>query len=191
MQNNRTAGFFVIGEEGQAEQITTATGIEVEAIKLLSPYITTTAVNGLGFGISATSKHPEAAMKFLNEMYTNADVVNLLDWGIEGVHYVVCADGTVDFPDGVDADTTSYGLNMDWYFGNQFLSRIWGEGRDTTIYERLEYNNKNAQFTPVMGFSYDSTPVSTELAAISNVTSQYLPGLCCGSLNPTTPYRNS
>ncbi len=184
MQNNRTAGFFVEGEEGQAEQIATATGIDVEAIRLLSPYITTVKVNGLGFGISATSKHPEAAMKFLNEMYTNADVVNLLDWGIEGVHYVVCEDGTVDFPEGVDANTTSYGLNMDWYFGNQFLSRIWGEGRDTTIYERLEYNNKNAQFTPAMGFSYDSTPVSTELAALSNVTSQYLPGLCCGSLNP-------
>lgn len=185
MQNNRTAGFFVIGEEGQAEQITTATGVDVEAIKLLTPYITTTNMNGLGFGISATSKHPEAAMKFLNEMYTNPEVVNLLDWGIEGEHYVVQDDGTVDFPEGVDANTTTYGLNMDWYFGNQFLGKIWGKGRDTTIYERLEYNNKNAAFTPVMGFSYDSTPVSTELAALQNVVNQYLPGLYCGSLNPS------
>ena len=186
MQNNRTAGFFIKGEEGQAEQITTGTGVEVECIKLLKPYIVTTDVNSSGFAISPTSEHPEAAMKFLNEMYTNPDVVNLLDWGIEGVHYEKQDDGTIDFPEGVDANTTTYGLNMDWFFGNQFLSYIWGKGRDTTIYSRLEANNKNSEFSPVMGFAFDSTAVSSEVAAISNVINQYLPGLSCGSLNPDT-----
>lgn len=186
LQNGRAAAFFIKGEEGQAEQIITATGIPVQSIKLLQPYICTTDVNGIDFGISATSKHPEAAMKFLNLMYTNADVVNLLDWGIEGVHYEVQDDGTVDFPEGLDANTTAYGLNQDWYFGNQFLSYIWGKGRDTTIYERLESNNKNSEFSPVMGFSYDSTVVATELAAIVNVRNQYVPGLECGSLDPET-----
>lgn len=186
MQNGRAASFFITGEEGQAEQITTATGVPVQSIKLLQPYLTTRAVNGISFGIAATSKHPEAAMKFLNAMYTNADVVNLLAWGIEGVHYEVQDDGTIDFPEGVDANTTTYGLNMDWYFGNQFLTYIWGKGRDTTIYERLDANNKNSQFSPVMGFSYDSTKVSAELAALSNVVNQYIPGLECGSLDPET-----
>ncbi len=186
MQNGRTASYFIKGEEGQAEQITTATGVDVDSIKLVQPYINTSDVNGIGFAISATSKHPEAAMKFLNEMYTNPDVVNLLAWGIEGTHYEVQDDGTIDFPEGLDAATTTYGLNMDWFFGNQFLTYIWGKGRDTTIYSRLEANNKNAQFSPVMGFSYDSTPVSTEIAALTNVKNQYLPGLACGSLNPET-----
>ena len=53
-------------------------------------------------------------MKFINELYTNADIINLLDWGVEGVHYEVQDDGTVDFPEGVTADNTSlwpeYGL---------------------------------------------------------------------------------
>ena len=152
----------------------------------MKPYIKTTDVNSIGFAISPTSEHPEAAMKFLNEMYTNPDVVNLLDWGIEGVHYEKQDDGTIDFPEGVDANTTTYGLNMDWFFGNQFLSYIWGKGRDTTIYSRLEENNKNSEFSPVMGFSFDSTAVSSEVAAITNVINQYLPGLSCGSLNPDT-----
>ena len=186
MESGRTASYFIKGEEGQAEQITTATGVDVDSIKLVQPYINTSDVNGIGFAISATSKHPEAAMKFLNEMYTNPDVVNLLAWGIEGTHYEVQDDGTIDFPEGLDAATTTYGLNMDWFFGNQFLTYIWGKGRDTTIYSRLEANNKNAQFSPVMGFSYDSTPVSTEIAALTNVKNQYLPGLACGSLNPET-----
>ncbi len=186
IQNGRSTGYFIVGEEGQAEQITTATGVEVEAYKLVQPFITTNTVCGMGFAVSATSEHPEAAVKFLNEMYTNPDVVNLLAWGIEGTHYEVKSDGTIDFPKGVDANTTTYGLNMDWYFGNQFLTYIWGEGRDTTIYERLNANNKNAQKTPVMGFSYDSTRVSTQLAGISNVINEYRPGLECGSLDPKT-----
>lgn len=184
VQSGRTAGYFITGEEGQAEQITTATGVEMVAAKLVKPYLTTTDVNGISFGISSTSEHPEAAMKFLNEMYTNADIVNLLDWGIEGIHYEVQDDGTVDFPEGVTAENTTYGLNQDWMFGNQFLSKIWGKGRDTTIYERLEANNKSAEFSPANGFSYDSTAVRSELTALANVYSEYMPGLNTGTLSP-------
>ena len=186
LMNGRAATFFIKGEEGQAEQITTATGVDVQSIKLVKPYIATGDVNGLGFAISATSEHPEASMKFLNEMYTDPDVVNLLCWGIEGEDYQKMPDGTVDFPEGVDAQNTKYGLNMDWFFGNTLISYIWGEGRDTTISQRLAENNKNAQFSPAMGFSYDSTNVSTEIAAVGNVGAEYLPGLRCGTLNPDT-----
>lgn len=186
LQNGRTAGYFIRGEEGMAEQVITATGIDVESIKLVEGFINTSDINDIGFAISATSQKPEAAMKFLNELYTNADVINLLDWGIEGIHYEIQEDGTVDFPEGVSADNTTYGLNMDWFFGNQFLSYIWGKGRDTTVQARVEANNKSARFSPLIGFSYDSTGVSTELAALDNVKNQYLPGLVCGALNPDT-----
>lgn len=179
-------GGFVTGEEGQAEQITNATGVDVTCVKLLEPTISTTDVNGIGFGIAATSKLPEASMLWLNEMYTNPDVVNLLDWGVEGVHYELQDDGTIDYPEGVDATTTTYGLNQDWYFGNQFLSHIFGKGRDTTIYSRLEENNKTANFSPAMGFSYDSTPVRNELTELSNVQSEFAPGLETGTTDPAT-----
>jgi putative aldouronate transport system substrate-binding protein len=184
LQSGRTMGFFISGEEGQAAQIKTATGVDVEAIKLVKATITTQGVNSFGFGLSATSEHPEAVMKFLNEMYTNADIVNLLSWGVEGTHYVKMTDGTIDFPEGVDANTTTYGLNLDWLMGNQFLSYIWGEGRDTTIYSRLQANNKSAIYSPVLGFSYDSTPVSSELTAITNTSNEYSPGLSTGTLDP-------
>ncbi len=185
IQSGRTAGYFITGEEGQAEQITTATGVPVEAVKLSTPYLTTGAINGIGFGVSSTSEHPEAAMKFINELYTNADIINLLDWGVEGVHYEVQDDGTVDFPEGVTADNTSYGLNMDWFFGNQFLSYVWGKGRDTTIYERLDANNKSAEFSVANGFTYDSTTVRSAITAVENVKSEYFPGLTTGTLAPS------
>lgn len=179
-------GGFIVGEEGQAEQITNATGVDVTCVKLLQPTITTTDVNGICFAISATSENPEASMLWLNEMYTNPDIVNLLDWGVEGVHYELQDDGTIDFPEGVDSTTSSYNMNMDWFFGNQFLSYIFGYGRDTTIYSRLEANNKNANFSPAMGFTYDSTVVRNELTELSNVKSEYGPGLETGTTDPAT-----
>lgn len=186
IQSGVVMGGFIRGEEGQAEQITNATGVPVTCVKLLEPTIATTDVNGIGFAVSATSKNPEASMLWLNEMYTNPDVVNLLDWGVEGVHYEVQDDGTIDYPAGVDPTTTSYGLNQDWFFGNQFLSYIFGKGRDTTIYQRLEANNKNANFSPVMGFTYDSTTVRNELTEVSNVKGEYAPGLETGTTDPET-----
>lgn len=179
-------GGFIAGEEGQAEQITNATGVDVTCVKIMEPYISTGAVNGFGFGVAATSQNPEASMLFLDQMYTNADVVNLLDWGVEGVHYVVNDDGTIDYPEGVDSTTTTYGMNQDWLFGNQFLSYIFGEGRDITVYDRLEANNKNSEFSPAMGFSYDSTNVRNELTEVQNVHDEYAPGLETGTTDPET-----
>ena len=48
--------------------------------------------------LPVTCKEPEAAMRFLNLMYTNEQVVNLLAWGIEGEHYVLREDGSVSLP---------------------------------------------------------------------------------------------
>lgn len=184
--SGRVVGYFITGEEGQAEQITNATGVPVQAVKLVQATIQTSQVNSFGFGISSTSAHPEAAARFINEMYVNADLVNLLAWGVEGEHYVVNSDGTVGFPEGIDATTTTYGLNMDWLFGNQFLGYIWGEGRDTSIYQRLDANNKNALYTPILGFTYDSTPIRGELTAVINVDNEFGNGLNTGTLDPTT-----
>lgn len=49
--------------------------------------------------ISSTTDVPEAAMKFLNLTYTDADVINLLIYGIEGRDYVKNDDGTVSYPE--------------------------------------------------------------------------------------------
>ena len=37
-------------------------------------------------------------MKYLNLMYTDPDIMNLLALGVEGVHYEMTDDGTIDFP---------------------------------------------------------------------------------------------
>ena len=72
---------------------------------------------------------------------------------------------------------------MYWYFGNTFLNKTWEGNVPIDVDAEIE-KNRNALISPALGFTYDSTVVSTELAAIGNVTSQYLPGILCGFLNP-------
>ncbi|MDR1503542.1 MAG: DUF3502 domain-containing protein, partial [Prevotella sp.] len=37
---------------------------------------------------------------------------------------------------------------------------------------------------PVLGFSFDTTPIQNEIATISNIIAQYRPGLECGMVDP-------
>ncbi len=98
-------------------------------------------------------------MKFLDLTYTSADLLNLLDWGIEGKHYVKTETaGIIDFPSGVTAVTSGYNMNSGWEFGNQLASYIW-KGDSPDVYKQLDEFNKTAQMSPAIGFWFDNTSV--------------------------------
>jgi putative aldouronate transport system substrate-binding protein len=174
---------FSPSEVGADTQLTRNAGHPFVAKKLQDPLITSSALNGLTWVIPVTSKNPDAAMKFLNLTYTNADVINLIDWGIEGKHYVEKSDGTIGYPEGVDANNTGYGLGQDWLFGNQLIAHVW-EGNDPNNYKILAENNKTAPVSIALGFTFDSSKVKTEIASVTNVVNQYQPGLDTGSVDP-------
>ena len=156
------------------------------AIKLGDPYIVTSNANIVTTMIASTTKVPEASMKFINLMYTNADVMNLLICGIEGRDYVVNEDGYVVYPEGQDAATVPYTAQMEnATLGNYFLIKpIIGTSESTIAYS-LE-QNKTAKRSPAFGFNFDPTRVGSAYTAVSNVGNQYLPGLICGSVDPET-----
>lgn len=174
---------FSPSEVGLDTQLTRNTGYPFVAKKLQDPLITSGIVNGLTWVIPVTSKNPEAAMKFLNLTYTNADIINLIDWGIEGKHYVEKSDATIGYPEGVDATNTGYGLGQDWLFGNQLIAHVW-EGNDPNNSKILAENNKTAPISNALGFTFDSSKVKTEIASVTNVVNQYVPGLDTGSVDP-------
>ena len=62
-------------------------------------YLSTADLNAVSWLIASTTDVPEAAMKFLELTYTDADVINLLIYGIEGRDYVMNEDGTVSYPE--------------------------------------------------------------------------------------------
>lgn len=174
---------FSSGEIGADTGMTRQTGFPIVAKKLQAPLITSSQIQNAVWVVPVTCKEPEAAMKFLNMTYSNSDVINLIDWGIENKHYVKNANGTIKYPDGIDSKNSTYALNQEWLMGNQLASYVW-EGNDPKYYKILDENNKTSPVSNVLGFSYDSTKVKTEIANVNNVVNQYAPGLDTGSLDP-------
>ena len=117
-------------------------------------------------------------------MYSDTEVINLLDWGIEGKHYVKLDDGRIDYPQGVNETNTGYGMNTGWQFGNQLLSLIWKDD-PSSLWKDMETFNRTATLSKALGFTFDATQVKTQYAAVNNVLNQYRLGLECGVLDPS------
>lgn len=45
--------------------------------------------------VNANTKHPEACLTFLNAVNTDPEIRNLLNYGIEGIHYTLTEDDQV------------------------------------------------------------------------------------------------
>lgn len=123
------------------------------------------------------------AVQVMNEFYENAELINLINYGIEGKHYVLDENGQVTFPEGVDASNSGYYWSQNWSFFNEFI----GYTRDTdpiTLWADTIQFNEDAIKSKAMGFVFDGSGVKNEITACSNVVSEYAAGLESGQLDP-------
>jgi putative aldouronate transport system substrate-binding protein len=175
--------FMAHMKPGYETKTSLLTGTEMVAVRILPPVATTSSISNIMFSIAKNTSDPERAMMFLNLLYSDAELINLIDYGIEGKHYEVKSGNIIGFPSGVDSSTATYNPNFGWMWGNQFLSYVW-EGDDSAVWEMQDAFNKEATKSKAMGFSFTVDPVKTEAAAIQNVKDQYKIGLENGTLDP-------
>jgi putative aldouronate transport system substrate-binding protein len=149
-------------------------------------YLSTVEVNNVSWMIASNSDVTETALKFLNLTYTDEDIVNLLIYGIRDRDYVLDEEGYMSYPEGQDATTVPYTAQLSCgTLGNYFIMYpMVGTSKESLEWE-LE-QNQNADVSPAMGFSFDSSAYRTQYTAVTNVINQYLPGLMCGSVDPET-----
>ncbi len=144
----------------------------------------TVGATSVMMSIARNSQNPEKAMEFMNLLYTDADVMNLIANGIEGKHYVVNDEGTISLPEGVTESNYVFGQ---WQIGNNFLTHPW-EGNDPNYWEQMMEHNNNAIVSPAFGFTFNPDPVKTEIAAATNVLNQFRVGLESGTLDPAKSF---
>ncbi|MFC0212692.1 ABC transporter substrate-binding protein [Paenibacillus chartarius] len=159
------------------------TGYPMVAVELTKPYTTTGDTTSAMFAISRNSKDPARAMMFLDLLYTDKYLLNLLNWGIENKHYVKVSETIIDYPPGLTATTVGYNLNLPWMFGNQLNSYIW-RNEDPDIWEQYINFNNAADKSLALGFIFDPENVKNELAACNNVIRQYTGALNSGEFEP-------
>lgn len=145
---------------------------------LSTPIATTTACTNTMNAIMSSCKHPEKAMQFLELLNTDAELNNLLNFGIEGVHYNKISDNQIE----LIADS-GYCPNRAWTFGTAFLS-YYLPGQETTIWDETKAMNEEAICAPTLGFNFDPSNVESEIAQCASVYEEYAPSLITGSVDP-------
>lgn len=146
---------------------------------------------GSGDAVTKASKHPVEALKFIQEMFTDEEVQNLMAWGIEGVHWAWKdkAKHIITYVEGKTIETTGYYPNAAYQFGTSVNKLLYyrSEGdvlTDQRITASLKTNSINS---PLFGFVPDMTSLKTEMANVANVAAQYGDPLEKGLVDPNDP----
>ncbi len=178
MMNGVTFSYVVTSEIGVESAKSSTTGYPVIAVEIHEIPIQTSVGNQWAWCVPTTSEHPEAAVAFMNLMYTNAEIENLFVYGIEGRDYDV-VDG-----EAVLREDLSYQCS-DFFFGNQFLAYP-GQGTGSDFRDVAMASMEAAEISDYYGCTVNTDPIANELTAVSNVLNKYEAGLESGTTDPST-----
>ena len=145
---------------------------------------TRNAMGGL-LAISSASEYPEKALEFINLLNTDEYVGTLIRHGIEGVHYTAVGDTQVDRTMGgtLDPADNGYDYTYGWQFGTPFNQK-WDISYPDNIEELFTEYNESAVSGPHNGFTFDTTPVEAEIAALTSTVEEYAKALENGMVDP-------
>lgn len=153
-------------------------GYPVVSVPASDPIIYNWSVMGSMQAISANSDHPEEAMKFLNLLNTDATLRNMVDFGIEGVHYKKVSENVIEnLPASKDYDMPTFSL------GNIMLTYLNPEDPENK-WDEFKKFNESGEPAPLLGFNFDPKNVTTELAAVNNVKEEFWAPLMTGTVDP-------
>ncbi len=184
VKNNVCFSFFYAAENATKNSGLAGCGYDMTVVKVYDSQITTSTVNTINWTIPVTSREPEAAMKFMNLMYCDKELIDLLNYGIEGVDYTVLEDGTYGPVTDGATSSSGYPLNLTWLFGNQYLSGVW-TGDEPDLREQSREINDNAELSPLLGFAASTDGFDNQISAITSAYSEYIYGLTCGVTVPS------
>ena len=131
--------------------------------------ITRSAPSSCATVINAKSKYPERCLMVIEQLMTNEECYRLLQYGIEGRQYEI-VDGMIVEPEGYDEEKDSGGFAA-WGFRTDEMN-IPSASEDPRRYILNEEWKEVAIDDIYAGFNFDSSNVTAELAAISNVNAQ-------------------
>lgn len=154
-------------------------GYEQACVPLGEAVLTGSSIPEYGLGVTITSERPDKAVQLLNMIMTNADLANLMNYGIEGKHYVKVSDRIIENPEGVDFSNAEWGMQICSYGDSAQIyhkTPFTEEWYDTVD----EYGADKATPSQAFGYVFNSESVKTQVAAVTSVVAEYNPSLMCG-----------
>lgn len=184
----RNAGKFFIesqplkGNNIKAQELINASGnpdLVLKEIYAQTKVNITTHSGGSMLAIPAVSEYPVQAMKFINLMHSDAKLLNMMLFGVEGTHWEVEADGRVNI-----LNSAWYGAHGGaWTLGNTLLQAVSNKEDPNKNRMLIEYSNGSVDH-PSLGFRFRTEPVAAELTAIAAVADGVNRALLTGYVDP-------
>lgn len=169
------------GNPGKLDEVNASENYEYVGIAIDEPVITTSSCEGSMMAIPYTCENPIRVMKFIELLNTDEYLNNLINYGIEGVHYDKLSDNRIKL-----REESGYGsASMQWIFGNTFINYLT-ENEAEDKFEKLKEYNETAKKSRYLGFVPDLEAVRVELSACKNVLNEYKVSLICGAVESDT-----
>ena len=116
------------------------------------------------WSIFSETKYPEEAVKVLELLYNDEEVLNVILYGVEGLHYEVEEDGSFSFPDGVTENNVGYTCSVKWQF-NTPKAGIWS-GMSEDLEKDFAEFEASAEVSPAYGFWLDESKITVDMQKI-------------------------
>lgn len=130
------------------------------------PFMKSTAALGSVNCIPLNAKNPEAALKYLQYINTNAEYRNMLAYGVEGVNYEV-VDGKYRSLTGYDWVTPNYTMAS----FDMLLAPV--EVPDADMYKKICDGVNTAPENTLTGFTPDLSNIQNEISGCLSIAPEY------------------
>lgn len=178
LQGGQLFSMKILGEIGADQSWSERCNHEMITVELGKNIMQSSQVANFAMGVPVTADEPEAAIRWLNALYTDPALENLLCWGIENEDYVV-RDGVAYFPEGKDATTVRF-HKSEFAYGNYFNLLPWDGAEADFRQKAMEYLDE-FEVSRYFGFSADLSGLDNTIAALTTVRKKYQPDVMCGA----------
>lgn len=178
------AGFFLNTELDMVPGQSSGIGKEMVAVNTAPHKLLQQELQGQSMCIPVSCKNPEAAMKFINLMFSSDELINLFYYGIEGLDYQVLADGRIGLPEGKTLDTIGYQTFFGLYW-DQMTKKVWENNPADYMDQVKTYNDEinESNTSKFIGYTFNPEEVKTKYSAVQDVIKQYRNAIETGSVD--------
>ncbi|MEN6315042.1 MAG: extracellular solute-binding protein [Clostridiaceae bacterium] len=144
-----------------AEMKNTTPDVQWVQVGLTDCVIRSNDVTGSMMAIPKTCEDPERVLMFYDYFYHDKNLLTLVNYGIENLHYVKVDDKTIDYAPATEnrAELGWRPPHSLWMVGDQFKNYLL-KSEDPNKYANLtNFNTKCKPFGDSLGFNFDPKPI--------------------------------
>jgi putative aldouronate transport system substrate-binding protein len=155
---------------------------------LTDPIIMTTgSVIATLNAVCSTSAHPDKAVRFLNLINTDPELYNLMNYGIEGKHWMWVDEQKklIGPPEGKTWADTGYHPDTLWMYGSNWLAYYTSQAdADGDTWTKVKAVNDGSTPSQALGFTFDRASVQTEIANVNAASAEFCGPIVTGTADP-------